>query len=339
VTAGNGTTGGGGPWVALTGATGFLGSHIADTLLARGYRVRASIRATSNLRWLEGKPVKTLQVDLTDPDECRRFLDGTTGLIHCAGAVTASSEKVYQLANVTSTACLLEAAATAWAGQEDSAAFVLISSLAAHGPASLDRPAVESNECRPITAYGRSKLAAEELLAASQYTFRSAILRPPSLYGPRDKEFLPLFRLALRGWTGRLGRRLGALSLVHGADAAEAAVALLETKDATGPYFVDDGRAGYDWSAMADALGQMTGRKIRTLTIPLALLKLVALVVGRTRASRSPVLNSDRIRDLDTEGWVCDGQRLVQSTGFRARWDAPRGFTETLDFYLKERWL
>jgi nucleoside-diphosphate-sugar epimerase len=339
VTAEGGRTDGVGPQIALTGATGFLGSHIADTLLARGYGVRASIRPTSNLRWLQGKPVTTVQVDLADPVECRRFLDGTTGLIHCAGVVSAPAEKVYQLANVTTTACLLEAAASAWAGRDESAAFVLISSLAAHGPAALNRPAVESDACRPITAYGRSKLAAEELLAARPYAFRTVILRPPSLYGPRDADFLPLFRLALRGWTGRLGRRLGALSLVHGADAAEAAVALLETKAATGPYFVDDGRAGYDWSAMAEALGQMAGRNIRTLTIPLALLKLVAQVVGRTRASRSPVLNPDRIRDLDTEGWVCDGGHLVQSTGFQARWDAPRGFTETLDFYLKERWL
>lgn len=325
--------------IALTGATGFLGSHIADILLDRGYRVRASIRATSSLRWLEGKPVETVPVDLTDPAGCREFLDQTVGLIHCAGVVSAPTEEIYRNANVTSTACLLEAAASAWADPEETAAFVLISSLAAHGPASLDQPAVETDPCKPITAYGRSKLAAEQLLDDRPLGFRTAILRPPSLYGPRDAEFLPLIQMARRGWTGRIGRRLNGLSLVHGRDAAEAAVALLETRSATGPFFVDDGRTGYDWAALAEALGQMAGRKIRTVPVPVGLLKLGALLAGRNRANRSPVLNRDRIRDLEVEGWVCNGRRLVETTRFEARWDAASGFTDTLDFYLKENWL
>ena len=101
------------------------------------------------------------------------------------------------------TAALLEAAANGWADRPETAAFVLISSLAAHGPAGLDQPAVETDPCRPITAYGRSKLAAEKLVWSRDWPFRTAILRPPALYGPRDREFLPLFKLALRGWTGR----------------------------------------------------------------------------------------------------------------------------------------
>jgi nucleoside-diphosphate-sugar epimerase len=325
--------------IALTGATGFLGSHIADILLDRGYQVRASVRATSSLRWLEGKPIETVQVDLTDPAGCRDFLDETVGLIHCAGVVSAPTEEIYRKANVTSTACLLEAAASAWTDQAETAAFVLISSMAAHGPAGLKRPAVETDPRRPITAYGRSKLAAEKLLNAGTLGFRTTILRPPSLYGPRDAEFLPLFRLARRGWTGRIGRRLTGLSLVHGRDAAEAAVALLETRSASGAYFVDDGRAGYDWNDLAEALGTMAGRKIRTFPVPLGLLKLAAFLVGRHRSNRSPVLNRDRIRDLEAAGWVCNGRRLVETTGFEARWDAAAGFTDTLDFYLKEKWL
>ena len=334
-----GMAGEGAPRIALTGATGFLGSHIADALLARGFRVRASVRATSNLRWLEGKPVETVPVDLTDAADCAGFLAGTMGLIHCAGVVSAPAERIYHTANVTTTERLLEAAGDAWAGREDTAAFVLVSSLAAHGPAGLDRPAVEADACRPTTAYGRSKLAAENLLAAGDRPFRTAILRPPSLYGPRDAEFLPLIRMATWGWTGRLGRRLEGLSLVHGRDAAAAAVALLETDTAVGAYFVDDGRTGYDWPALAEALAHMAGRRIRTLTVPLGGLKLLSYLAGGSRAARSPVLNRDRIRDLDVEGWVCDGRRLVAATGFRPRWDAARGLADTLAFYRKARWL
>jgi nucleoside-diphosphate-sugar epimerase len=327
------------PLIALTGATGFLGSHIADALLARGFRVRASVRATSSLRWLEGKPLETLQVDLNDPADCRGFLAGTAGLIHCAGVISAPSEEIYQAGNVTSTACLLEGAASAWAGSDGTPAFILISSLAAHGPAGLDRPAVETDTPHPITAYGRSKLAAEALLAEGTWDFRAAVLRPPSLLGPRDREFLPLIKLATWGWTGVLGRNISGLSLVDGRDAATAAVALLETETAAGVYFVDDGRKGYDWPAMAEALGRMAGRRIRTIRVPLGLLRLASLLAGRSRAARSPILNPDRIQDLEAPGWVCDGSRLVQDTGFQARFDAAAGFTDTLDFYRKENWL
>jgi nucleoside-diphosphate-sugar epimerase len=333
----NGSANPSGPRIALTGATGFLGSHIADVLLARGFQVRASVRVTSNLRWLEGKPVETVVVDLTDPEDCARFLAGTDGLIHCAGVVSAPARKIYYTANVTSTETLLAAAAGAWAGGEE--AFILISSLAAHGPAGLDQPALETDACHPITDYGRSKLAAEKLVNMGEWAFRTAVLRPPSLYGPRDAEFLPLIRMAVRGWTGRLGSRMTGLSLVDGRDAAASAVALLETGSARGPFFVDDGRTGYDWTAMAEALGQMAGRRIRTLWVPLGLLKSISRLAGSSRAARSAILNRDRIRDLDTVGWVCDGGRLNTETTFRAKRDAARGFTETLDFYREEGWL
>jgi len=339
VTTVNGREGICAPRIALTGATGFLGSHIADALLTRGYRVRTSVRTTSNLRWLIGKPIETVKMDLNHPGDCDRFLADTDGMIHCAGVVTAPTEKIYQTSNVTSTATLLQAAQNAWNGKDNAAPFVLISSLAAHGPAGLGRPARETDTCRPITAYGRSKLAAEELLTTGNWAFRTAILRPPSLYGPRDAEFLPLVRMALRGWTGRIGRNLTGLSLVDGRDAAAAAVALLETESASGPFFVDDGRIGYDWPALAEALGHMAGRRIRTLSVPLGMLKFLARLAGSTRTARSAILNRDRIRDLEAEGWVCDGSRLVTATGFRARRDAALGFTETLDFYRKESWL
>ena len=339
MTAINGRMENGGPLIALTGATGFLGSHIADALLARGYRVRASVRMTSNLRWLDGKPVETMVIDLTDPADCARFLAGTDGMIHCAGVVSAPAPEIYHTANVTSTETLLAAAARSWPGGDEAPAFILISSLAAHGPAGMDQPALESDDCNPITHYGRSKLAAEELLAKGDWAFRTAVLRPPSLYGPRDPEFLPLVRMATWGWTGRLGSRMTGLSLVDGRDAADAAIALLETESATGTYFVDDGQTGYDWPAMAAALGEMAGRRIRTLQVPLCLVKSISWLAGSSRAARSPVLNRDRINDLDSVGWVCDGSRLTAATGFGAKRNAARGFTETLDFYREEGWL
>lgn len=332
--------------IALTGATGFLGSHIADTLLADGYAVRASVRSSSNLRWIEGKGIEIIPMDLASKDDCLKFLEGCDGVIHCAGIVSSTDESAYHQGNVVTTEVLLEAAAELWADDQvvsalpgGKPAFVFISSLAAHGPAGLKHPAQEHNLCQPITAYGRSKFTAENLVAESRWPFRRAILRPPGLYGPRDKDFLPLLKAAKMGFSARIGLSMEGLSLVHGKDAARAAVAVLVTEAAAGPYFVDDGKRGYNWDEMAKALGVMAHRKVRTLTIPLFLLKIAAALVGNKRASRSPVLNGDRIADLSANGWACDGRLLVEDTGFYPEFDAAKGFTDTMAFYKEQGWL
>jgi nucleoside-diphosphate-sugar epimerase len=324
--------------IGLTGATGFLGSHIADTLLARGFSLRAAVRSTSNLRWVEGKGIDLVVVDLGDQESCAHFLAGTSGLIHCAGAVTATNEEQYRQANVATTRNLLAGAQKAWE-KDTSAAFVLISSMAAHGPAGLDNPAHETNTPGPITAYGRSKLAAEQAVGLADWTFRRVVLRPPSLYGPRDAEFLPLFKAATKGITARMGRSMTGLSLVHGRDAASAAVALLECEQAAGTFFVDDGQRGYDWQELASVLASVTGKKIRTLPVPLWVLKFVSLMAGPIRSASSPVLNRDRIRDLETRGWVCDGALLRQTTGWSPEFNASTGFADTMKFFKEQGWL
>lgn len=328
--------GGDAPLAVLTGATGFLGSHLAEALLQDGWRVRAACRPRSDRKWLAGQPLEWRVSDLGDAGDCRALLQGARAVVHCAGVVTAATEAEYRVGNIDSTAALLKAAAFTLPAD---GAFVLVSSLAAHGPAGLDRPAVESDPCRPITAYGRSKLAAEELVVGQAWPFRTAAVRPPALCGPRDRGFLPLVHFAYRGWTARLGRRVSGLSLVDGRDAAAAIAAVTRTPRATGVYFVDDGRRGYDWTALREALAGAVERPVRSLTLPLGALRLYARLSGGWRPGRPSVLGADRLRDLDTDGWVCDGSRLEAVTGFQAQRDARTSFTDALLFYRKEGWL
>ena len=365
----------------MTGATGFLGSHVCDVLLAAGSRVRAAHRPTSNQHWLHGKDLETVEVDLADPASLDRFLDGCTGVIHCAGVVMAD-EATYRRVNVEGTRLMLEAASRA--GTVD--AFVLISSMAAGGPAAvvdqvattlmgpiggflaiigviilpisaggpagLDAPRDETMPDAPITGYGRSKHAAEALLREANWPMRTVSLRPPSLYGPRDRGFGPLLRAGARGWTGRFGRRMQGLSLVHGADAAAAAVALLATGTATGFYYVDDGAGhhgpshpgrrwpwGYDFDEVRSVLTVLFARTVRSLAIPLGPVRLVSRLAPARVRNSSPVLNPDRIRDLDVAGWVCAADRLRRDTGWRPRHDLASGLRDTLDFYRRRGWL
>jgi nucleoside-diphosphate-sugar epimerase len=336
-----------GALIAVTGGTGFLGSHACDGLLAAGHRVRTTARASSDLRWLRGKPVEILTCDLDDPAAIDALLAGCEGVIHCAGAIAAPTEAVYQRVNVGLTRALLEGSARAGSV----GAFVLISSLAAAGPAGPEAPRTEEMPCAPITAYGRSKRDAEALAHGSAWPFRTASLRPPALYGPRDREFLPLFKAARLGWTGRLGRQLRGLSLVEGTDCAAAALALLATPSATGPYFVDDGPGpdqreargrryawGYAWEEIFTALAAVWRRRLCRVQIPLAPLRLLASLRTPGRAP-NPVLHPDRLRDLAVAGWVCNADRLRHDTGWRPRHDLPAGFQATRDFLEREGWL
>ena len=327
--------------VALTGATGFLGSHIADLLLARGYAVRASVRPTSDLAWVQGKGLDLRTIDLGSAADCAGFVRGVQAVIHCAGLVSADSNQAYRKANVASTEALLEACREEWPAGQITAGdktFILISSLAAHGPSGPDRPAREDDPCRPITGYGRSKAAAEDLIRRG-WPFRCAVLRPPALYGPRDRGFLPLLKAARRGWTARFGGPLAGLSLVHGRDAAGAALALLETPGAEGVFFVDDGHGGYTWAELAEALGSALDRRVRSVTIPLWLLKTVAAVVRPFSGGGGSVFKRDRIRDLEAPGWVCDGTRLRDTTGFAPEHELAAGLADTLVFYWEQKWL
>ncbi len=326
---------------ALTGATGFLGGHIADALLDRGHRVRASVRATSDTRWIDDKGIETVEAVLAPPpgapdDADSGSLDvllaGAETVIHCAGVVRAPDEAGYVRGNTLSTRRLLDAAARAGTVRS----FVLISSLAASGPSTPGRPRLESDPCAPITAYGRSKVAAETLLDGD-WPFRTAALRPPALYGPRDRAFLPLFRAASRGLSARIGR-VREMSLVDGRDAARAAVLLAEDERARGPYFVDDG-ALHPFADLTAALSRCFERRIRTLPLPVGLLRLFARLAGGARAESLPLLGKDRLADVAVEGWACSGERLRGELGFAGARLLEAGFAETLDFYRREGWL
>ncbi len=328
--------GGEGRLVALTGATGFLGSHLAEALLDDGWRVRAACRPTGDRSWLDGRPVEWRVTDLANPDECRELVKGAHAVVHCAGVVAALAEQDYVRGNVDTTAALLKAAAYSLPAD---GAFVLVSSLAAHGPAGLDKPAVESDPCRPITPYGRSKLAAEQLVTGQAWPFRTAVVRPPALCGPRDRGFLPLLHFAYRGWTARLGKRITGISLVDGRDAAAGIVAVTRTPSASGTYFVDDGRAGYAWEDVRQALEKAVERKVRMVDVPLGALRLAGRLRGGWKPGQPSVLGPDRLADLDTDGWCCDGRRLLADTGFVARRDAADSFVDALLFYRKAGWL
>lgn len=281
--------------VALTGATGFIGKHIAENLLAAGFTVRALTRSPEKsvdrkLAWVHGS--------LESPDALRELVRGADSVVHCAGRVRGQSQAAFMTSNVTGSTRLLEMA------KENSCCkrFLFISSLAARHP--------------QLSWYAHSKLVAEQRLMAEKGPLALGIFRPTAVYGPGDKELQPLFRWLLRGLLLRLGQPETQLSFLHVCDLAHAVIRWLQHHDAAaGPYELCDGLpGGYSWPRLREIGAAVRHGPVRLVGIPLPVLRLLAhLSQAVQRISRKePMLTQSKIGELTHPDWSASNQLLSE---------------------------
>lgn len=325
--------------VLLTGATGFVGSHVLDSLRARGIDTAVLVRSASNRRFIASHlpALETRPGSISDPATLDAALREVTHVIHCAGCVKALRPATFYEVNQQGTRNVV-AAVNRQAGRIRR--IIHISSLAAGGPAEPDKPAREDDPPRPVSEYGKSKLAAErEVLDACEPEY--VILRPPAVYGPRDDAFLPLFKTVKAHLQPRVGGGRQALSLVFAKDLAEAVVACLTHPAAARKIFYAASGEVTTAAALArEIAGQL---KTRTLALPLPtviLWPLCCLQEILSRATGRPsVLSRQKYVELRAPGWVCDPSRLRQELGVVCGTTLRNGVAETLAWYRQERWL
>ncbi|HOB97752.1 MAG TPA: NAD-dependent epimerase/dehydratase family protein [Verrucomicrobiota bacterium] len=325
--------------VLLTGGNGFVGSHILDALCARDIPAVLLARPTSDLQFVRNHlpRVELRRGSVADPASLREALSGITHVIHCAGTTKASRLSEFDAVNRGGTAHLVDALDTQ-AGQIRR--LVLISSLAACGPGTAQAPARETDAPHPVSEYGRSKLAAERAVTErcrAGYT----ILRPPAVYGPRDGEFLRLFRTVQRGWAPAIAGGRQPLSLVYGADLASAAVACLDHPAAAGKIFHVAGAEVVTGTQVTDMIARALGCRVKQVPVPGALVRLVcaAATAGARLSGRASLLAHDKHRELLAPGWVCDAGRLQRELGVRCPTPLSAGAVSTLAWYREHRWL
>ena len=319
--------------ILITGATGFVGSHLVEVLGARGTPARALVRETSDVSLLEQHGLATVSGDLGDQDSLRRAVGDAEVVIHLAAATRALSEEEFRATNAGGTRRLLDAM-EAEGGRRR---LVYLSSLAAAGPAD-ERPVGTEDEPRPVTAYGRSKLEGEEEALGRSGT-DVVVLRPPAVYGPRDRDLLPFFQVADRGILPVIGRRDRRLQLIHARDLAEAIASAADPQAPTGVYHVAEPRA-YGWDEVLELMAAAVGRRGMRVPVPAAAVRgaaaaseLVARVTGR------PVIfDRDKAREL-LAGWMCETEAAERAFGFRAAVPLARGLEETAQWYRAYGWL
>jgi nucleoside-diphosphate-sugar epimerase len=299
--------------LAITGGTGFVGSHLLDAALAAGHRIAALTRRDQpereGIEWVAG--------DLQDREALRRLVDGADAVIHVAGTISAPSAAEFEKGNVTGTLAML-AAATAGGVQR----FVHVSSLAAREP--------------KLSLYGASKAKAEELVHSSGLDW--AIVRPPAVYGPGDKETLELFRMA------KLGLMLmppkGRVSVIHADDLARL---LLTLAGPAAPSSIlvepDDGKPG-GWShrEFARALAAAVGTKAAVISSPGILLRLAARADQWWRGEKAK-LTTDRAAYFSHRNWVVEPKRAAPRDLWRPQIDTTQGLIDTASWYREQGWL
>jgi len=325
--------------VLLTGANGFVGSHVLDRLRARGITTAVLLRPAGNKRFIEAHlphlEVRTGSVG--DPQSLGAAMQDVTHVVHCAGCTRALRVSEFHEVNQVGTRHVVEAVNQQ---QGRIQRLVHISSLAAGGPATADKPARENDPPNPVSEYGKSKLAGEqEVRGACQPEY--VILRPSAVYGPRDAAFLPLFKAVKAHILPRLGSGRLALSLVFVKDLAEAVVTCLTHPAVPGKAFYVASPEVTSAPALAGEIAAQM--KAWTLPLPLptaALWPLCVLQEAVSRLTRKPsVLSRQKYAELRAPGWVCSPERLRQELGFVCATTLKNGITATLAWYRQQGWL
>jgi nucleoside-diphosphate-sugar epimerase len=315
--------------VLLTGATGFVGSHIAGAFVEAGYEVLCGVRASSDMRWISDLPIERVSLDLKGGAEgLPRAVENADLVVHAAGITRARRVEDYHSVNAEGTRRLAVAAFEAGVRR-----FVLISSLAARGP---DDPTKDDH---PESAYGRSKLEAEAYLRSLGGRMEAVVLRPAAVYGPRDTDLLPLFKMANRGWLP-LPSGANLLQPVYATDVARAALAAVREPLGFGPFPVAENRL-YTWKEVIAGLEKALGRTVRTVRLPAAAFTLA----GRSAEwaarpfSAVPVFDERRGRDLAVHTWTCDISATEKALGWRAEVALSEGLERSARWYGQAGWL
>lgn len=325
--------------VLLTGASGFVGSHLLDGLVARDCEVTLLLRRTGNHRSLTPQPAQARVVrgHLADGGALREALAGATHVLHCAGATKAVRAAGLMAANQQGTRNLVQAVNER---RDRIERFLLISSLAAGRPATSARPARESDPSDPQSAYGRSKLAAEaEVREGCPVPW--TILRPAAVYGPRDREFLPLFRAAARGLAPVFGGGRQQLSLVYVKDLAETALTALTHPDACQDTFNVASPEVVTTRELAREIGIAQGTRPRPVPFPWALLWCVcaAQMLWSRLSGHATILANGKFKELAAPGWVADTTGLRHCLGNLCSTPLREGLGRTAAWYRAEGWL
>lgn len=326
--------------VLVTGASGFIGSHVAEQLVDKGYDVYCSMRKTSNPRWLIDKNVIFANVNLFDINDIKKVVKDCEYIYHIAGATFARNESEFMLHNSTVTDNLINATIEAAPKLKK---FVYLSSQTVAGPAkSLESPISEDLSPNPLTAYARSKKSAEDIINKRNSDIPTVICRAPAVYGARDTAIFDIFRLIQKGLATYIGFTEKYLNLIEGSDLARGIIMAGESeKTISNTYFITS-KKKYTWTEVLPIIAEsLNKKKYINLKVPHGIVLSVGTIMEiiSKLTSKPQVFNYDKAIDFIQKYWICSHEKALNDFGFEQNIELLEGIYKTTEWYKSIGWL
>jgi len=320
----------------VTGATGFIGSHLTERLIKRGYKVSCLVRKTSNLRWIEDLGIDFIIGDCSHIDTLIDAVKGVDYIFHVAGLTKTPRPEEFYIINYKGTENLIKAVAES---NIEIKRFIYLSSLAAYGPSLNGDAEMHGDKPHPVSEYGKSKLKGEEAVMNYADTIPVTILRPSVVYGPRDRQLYAIFKWINKGFVPYWGN--SRLSMVYVDDLVDAIILAAESDKAIQKtYFISDGRE-YEIDIIINEISDSLGRDVKKIKIPLSLMPIVGFLGERLSKfiDGGELINRDKIRELKYNKWVCSIIDAEHDLNYRPQVGLKEGIKWTVEWYRIHKWL
>jgi nucleoside-diphosphate-sugar epimerase len=325
-------------YILLTGATGFVGSFVAQELIAQKHNVICLVRSTSDRRWLQGLPLIFCIGSFTEIESYLGSLKKCEYVIHVAGVTSAINAAEYHSGNVQPTESLLRTIDTY---RLNIRRFVLVSSQAVTGPSPSASPIDEDYPMHPITDYGMSKMESEKIAQSYMSRIPITIVRPPAVYGPRDDGVYHFFRLINHRINLMIGNTDQLVNLVYVEDLARGIVqAAFSPRSAGKCYFLCE-ETSYRWSEVARLMAQVMNKKYITIRIPYFLTYILALILEKSAGfvGTTTILNRQKMKELKQPFWVISPRRAQADLDYQTQVPLILGIEKTVRWYRDFHWL
>lgn len=322
--------------ILITGANGFVGFHLLKVAIESGLEVYAGVRKGSEISHLKDMELRYSYLNYADLNSLKKdFIDNQYDyIIHAAGVTKAVNDEYYEKVNADFTRNVAIAAESICPEK-----VVFISSLAALGPTRYgkDNVLMHDSEPHPVTAYGRSKLLAEDYIKALT-GLNWNIIRPTAVYGPREKDLLILIKAIKIGFEIYLGKNKQILSFIHVQDLANAVLQVCFSNHVHQTYNISDGKK-YDAKKLSEIIKKELNKKTLKITIPIFILKIIADIMERFSKDKISILNRDKVSELVAENWNCSIEKAQNELSFTPQYNLEKGMKNTILWYKTNKWI
>lgn len=322
----------------VTGGTGFIGSHLVEALLRKGAEVRCLVRNRRDLKWLKNLAVEFVEGDCTDLVSLKEAVRGVDQVFHSAGVTKALNEQTYFEINAKGTENLIQACLEM---NPSLKRFIYLSSQAAAGPCHDGGRKKESDDCHPVSPYGRSKRAGEEFCFEHSHQLPLVILRPSAVYGPRDRDVYAFFKILKKGIKPSFSKQEQHISLCYVDDVIQATLLASDSKGCEGEiFFVSDGQ-DYRLDEIGDLFEKAMGIHAYRIHIPGWMISGIASFSEFMSkvSGKPPLINRGKVEEMIQRNWLCDITKAKTLLGFKPHFSLAEGIKITYEWYSKENWL